>query len=567
MKKILFIAVALILVSVMVLTGCAKPQPTPTASPKPTASPTPTKTATPTAPATTPTKTAEPSPTGPTPKYGGVLRIIATSGPQMMSYVPMMGPGDRSAIFPAAEALVDTTTERGAFTSGIEPSLAEKAEVDPAKLTITFKIRKGIKFHDGSELTAEVARWNLQQVIDAGAMPYMDYFDGFEIPDQYTLVIKMKKYNNQMMPTWGWWTAMYSKQAWEKASGGDLQKGIEWARTNIVGTGPFMLKEYQRDVKIVWTKNPNYWKPNRPYLDGIEVTIIPDAVTARAAFEAGQADIWGAPPKDAKELIAKGYKKQSAWPTLPWGLWPNTSNPDSKMKKKNLREAVEYALDKEGITQALGHGLYKTIKALPWEGEWGHDPSMGREYNPDKAKQLLAAEGYSLTNRCKINLLTTNAFGPTPIDACTMIKQQLDAVGFDVTIDIADAGRFFGTIYGKTNVPSADIDLSFYFAGGNDTNYLQTYIRWFSNDPFTWLSFLGRTPEQAEMDKQAMAAVNIADQVEWTKKLMRYMYDNCLIIPIYGVVAYVIQQPYVHSTQYTQGFVRWQTEEVWLDKR
>jgi hypothetical protein len=53
--------------------------------------------------------------------------------------------------------------------------------------------------------------------------------------------------------------------------------------------------------------------------------------------------------------------------------------------------------------------------------------------------------------------------------------------------------------------------------------------------------------------------------VEWTGKLMDYMSDNALMIPVYGATAYVIQQPYVHSDQYTQGFVRWQTEEVWMD--
>jgi len=482
----------------------------------------------------------------------------------MLSYVPMMGPGDRAAIFPAAEALVDTTTERGAFTLGVEPVLAEKVDVDVENLTITFHIRKGVKFHDGSELTAEVARWNLQQVIDAKAMPYMSYFKGFRVTDEYTLVIDMTKYNNQMMPTWGWWTAMYSKAAWEAASGGDLEKGKEWARTHIVGTGPFMLKEFKRDVGITWVKNPNYWRKDRPYLDGWEVKYIPDPVTARAAFEAGEADVLAAGMKDAVELIAKGYIKQSAWPVLPWGIWPNTANPDSKFQDKRLREAVDYALDKKAITQAIGHGMAVPIQVLPIAGEWGYDASYDpRPYNPDKAKELLAAAGYSTTKPLKITLLTTNAFGPDPIDACTMVKSYLDAVGFDVTLDIADAGRFFGTVY--FTPPKADQDLSWYFAGGMDSNYLQTYIRWFSTEPFTPLSYLGHTPEAAEMDKQAMAAVDVKDQVEWCKKVMRYMGDNALIIPVYGMPGYAIQQPYVHSTQYTQGFVRFQTEEVWME--
>ncbi|MGA2110477.1 MAG: ABC transporter substrate-binding protein, partial [Syntrophorhabdales bacterium] len=226
-----------------------------------------------------------------TPVYGGVLRVITNNTPQMMSYVPMMGPGDRTVIFPAAEALVDTTKERQT-TSGIEPVLAEKVVEDPKKLTITFYIRKGVKFHDGSELTAEVARWNIQQVVDAKALPFSAYLKGMRVTDKYTLVMDLTEYSNQLVPSWGWWSAMYSKEAWEKASGGDLEKGKEWARSHVVGTGPFMLKEYKRDVSSTWVKNPNYWRKSRPYLDGMEFKYIPDPMTASTMMQAKEADVW-----------------------------------------------------------------------------------------------------------------------------------------------------------------------------------------------------------------------------------------------------------------------------------
>jgi ABC-type transport system substrate-binding protein len=496
--------------------------------------------------------------------YGGTLRIVAAAGPQVLSYVPLMGPGDRSFIFPGAEALVDTTDERGEFTAGVEPVLAESVDVDVENLTITFKIRKGVKFHDGSDLTAEVAAWNLQQVIDAGAMPYMDYFKEMRVEDDYTLVIELNEYNNQLMPTWGWWTAQYSKEAWE-AGGTTDEERIDWARTHMVGTGPFILEEFERDVSLKWVKNPNYWREDRPYLDGIEVTIIPDPVTARAMMEAGEADTWGGPAKDAVEMQEMGYTIQSAWPVLPMGICPNTAHPDSKFQDLRLREAVEYALDKAAIAQAMGHGLYEPIKALPPEGEWGYDPDRGRDYDPEKAKELLAEAGYSTDNPLQVKLLSLN--DPNTQDAVTMVKSFLDDVGFEVELDLADPGRFYGTVFWlQPDQLGPDADLSWYFAGGMDTNYLQTYIRWFSTQPFSWLSYLGRTEEQAAMDKQVMAAIDIEEQVEWAGKVMDYMSDNALMIPVYGALAYTIQQPYVHSAQYTQGFVRWQTEEVWMDK-
>ena len=125
------------------------------------------------------------------PVSGGILRIIQASGPQVLSYKPIMGPGDIVATYPGTETLVSTTSKRGEMSSGVEPVLCERADVDPKKLTITFKIRKGVYFHDGSELTAEVAAWNLQLAIDAKNLPYMDFYKGMRVTDKYTLVIDM----------------------------------------------------------------------------------------------------------------------------------------------------------------------------------------------------------------------------------------------------------------------------------------------------------------------------------------------------------------------------------------
>jgi len=493
------------------------------------------------------------------PQYGGILRIIANQPPQMMSYVPMMGPGDHSNIFPAGERLVDTTTERQTG-SGIEPVLARKVVDDAKHRRITWYIRKGVKFHDGSELTAEVVRWNIQMILDAKALPYSKYLKNMKVINKYKLVMNLTEYSNQLVPTWGWWPIIVSKKAWEKASGGNLKKGIEWARTHIVGTGPFILKEYKRDVSITWEKNPNYWRKGRPYLDGIFTRFIPDSTTASALMQAKEADMWGAPVKDQAELLKKGFKRQSDWPALGMTIWINTANPKSKWNDKRLREALEYAIDKEAISKALGFGLYKPLKSLPPEGEWGYDKNYNpRPYNPEKAKKLLAEAGYS--NGLKAKLLVF--FTPDAREAGTAIKQYLDAAGFQIDLDVADPGRFFGTIYNTP--PGPDNDLA-YWISGRDTNYLQSYMRWFSTEPFTDLSYLGHTPEQEKMDKEAQKLTSLKAQEKITKKLMRYLTDNALIIPVFDSSVASMLQPWVHSTQYKQGFVRWQTEEVWMEK-
>jgi peptide/nickel transport system substrate-binding protein len=498
-------------------------------------------------------------PPGPPPVSGGILRIVAATGPQVLSYVAEMGPGDHSAVFPAAENLTEVIPTRAG--TGVEPWLCEKVVDDPKNLKITWFLRKGIKFHDGTEMTADVVKWNFQMIIDGKALPHLDFLKDMQVVDNYTLVMNLNTWSNQVMPDWGYWPVITSKAAYDKASGGDPVKGKEWQRANIVGTGPFILKEYKRDDHITWVKNPNYWIPGKPYLDGIEVKIIPDPVTARATLESKQGDIWAAPAQMVADLENKGFKRQQSWPALPFGLWINTANAKSKWQDKRMREALDFAIDKAAVAKAIGRGLYTPLKALPWQGEWGYDPNYDpRPYNPAKAKSLLADAGYP--NGLKIKLLAMN--DPVTQDIVTALKQYLDASGFQCDLDIADPGRFFGTVYWAP--PGPDQDLNWWLAGGMDTNYLQTYMRWFSTTPFTDCSYLGHTPEQIEMDKQASLAIDPKDQEVWIGKIMKYLMDNALIIPVYLTPAYVMQQPWVHSTQYTCGFTRWDTQDVWMDK-
>jgi hypothetical protein len=91
-------------------------------------------------------------------------------------------------------------------------------------------------------------------------------------------------------------------------------------------------------------------------------------------------------------------------------------------------------------------------------------------------------------------------------------------------------------------------------------------MRWMSTQPFTPTAFLGRTPEQETMDKQVQKLTNIKEQQAAAKKAVRYITDNALVIRVYDPPAAVVQQPWVHSTQYQTGLVRWMTEEIWMDK-
>jgi peptide/nickel transport system substrate-binding protein len=256
-------------------------------------------------------------------------------------------------------------------------------------------------------------------------------------------------------------------------------------------------------------------------------------------------------------MYKKGYKKISGWPGLVMSIWPNTSDPTSIWNDVKLRYAIEYALDKNTIANALGSGQYVVLNQLAPSTEWGYDPNYpSRKYDPAKAKALLAEAGYP--NGLKTSLLIGNS--PAEIDAGTAFKQYLDAVGIQIELDVADPGRFYGTVWGV-----AKPNLSYMWSGMDITNLL-TYMRWFSTDQFTDLVYLGHTEEQRKLDEEAKSYPDPERQKEVTARAFKYLNDGAYLIPVFMIPSASVAAPYVHSTQFQQGFVRYQTEEVWMEK-
>ncbi len=277
---------------------------------------------------------------------------------------------------------------------------------------------------------------------------------------------------------------MFSKEAYEK-SGATEEERIEWAKTHLVGTGPYILAEFNRDQSLKWVKNPDWWR-GEPLLDEIDVTIVVDANTASTMMQAGQADVWqSADAQGRAEMVDKGFAIQSGWAGFQYHLMPNTMDANSVCADQRVREAVEYALDKQAICDAIGYGFYIPLDAVAPAGEWGADAiKVKRGYDPEKAKALLVEAGYA--NGCPIDLLAIAEAGGRSTGA-EVVKGFLDAAGFITNIDIADAGRFYGSVFG-----TGWKDLAFMFSG-NDVTYLMSCCAWWGRSPRpTWRASSGR---------------------------------------------------------------------------
>ena len=210
-------------------------------------------------------------------KYGGILKISMNTGlVGTLGYMPELGNAAGVQMQAVFERLMLLKMD-----GSLDPELATSWKVADDRKSITMNLRKGVKFHDGSDFNADVCKWNLDLQM-AAKKPDVKDWTSIDVIDPYTIRINLSTYANTLFSALSKLTitGMMSKDAFDK-------KGIDWVKANPVGTGPFMFVEYVRDGKLTLKKNPNYWDPGKPYLDGIEMSVIPDDTVRNLAFQRG----------------------------------------------------------------------------------------------------------------------------------------------------------------------------------------------------------------------------------------------------------------------------------------
>jgi ABC-type transport system substrate-binding protein len=208
------------------------------------------------------------------PQYGGVLKIINPRSPRAPGWPSSGGGPGIEASLPAIERLV------GMDIKGLpRPVLATSWEYADDLSSLTFTLRKGVKFHDGEDFNAEVAKMNLEERIKNGlvAKP-LRIIGSIDIVDDYTIRLNLKEFRNNLLDTLAGWNGLIiSPKVIEKAK---IKKGKKWAQKNPVGTGPFKFVKFERKVILKFEKFDGYWDKGKPYLDGIEMHYITDPMTS-----------------------------------------------------------------------------------------------------------------------------------------------------------------------------------------------------------------------------------------------------------------------------------------------
>jgi peptide/nickel transport system substrate-binding protein len=502
-----------------------------------------TTTATTSTPGTTTTTSTSATTSALTPKYGGTVRLTGGG-----STTPFGWPAETRFTTYAQYSL--ETLLRGDSKVGLKPWLAESYKVADDLKSIAFTLRKGIKFSDGSDFNAAVAKWNLDNMIDAKREPTWKSVD---IIDDYNIRVNLNMWScigplsfaegNTM-------AFMVSKAAFDK-------NGIDWMRWNTVGTGPFIQTKYQMEVSTNFVKNPDYWVKGRPYLDGVDSTYFADYTSTKMVMETGGLDMVNIQPQDAAHFKDKGWNIKYI-PEDSMVLIPDTANADSPYANQKVREAVEYAIDKEAIAKAFGFGYRQAPYQIPPRASSAYDPNFtgARKYDLNKAKQLLAEAGYANGFDTQIIQFPN----PAIKDITISLQASLAAVGIRAEVKFPTSGEFNASYMGPKGAwPKGT--MIFNAQPRFDQDFLGALQFMDGIVGTSWL----RTPEWKQAYNAAISAPAV--DVKLIRAVTDIMSKDASFIPVNELGGFFTLKPNLHLEIGQRAFGTFVNyEEVWLDK-
>jgi oligopeptide transport system substrate-binding protein len=342
------------------------------------------------------------------------------------------------------KSLFDGLMDYEPGTTNLRPDLAESYEISPDGMTFTFKLRSGVKFHNGRELTAEDVKYSIERVVDpATQSPGAGFFgsikgveavssgqsksiEGIKVVDPTTIKFELSRPDATFLHVMAInFAHVVPKEAVEEY-GADFGK-------HPVGTGAYKLAEWTLGQRLVFEKNPDYWREGVPYLDKITFEIGQEPTVALLRLQKGEVDVLGdgIPPaqflqvKDDpqyKDWIVEGGQLHTGYVTM------NVKTPPFDNAK--VRQAVNMAINKDRIVRIINNRAVPANQPLP-PSMPGYDTSYkGYAYDPEKAKQLLAEAGHADGFTTELYAMNTD---PNPRIA-QAIQQDLAAIGIKAEI-------------------------------------------------------------------------------------------------------------------------------------
>jgi len=478
---------------------------------------------------------SSPTTTGGTPRAGGSLTWALEQDP---TYLAPFGPIPTSNHW-GNELIYDSLLQWDKNLT-IQPALAE-SYTTPDNLTYIFKLRQGVKFHNGNELTGDDVKYSFDlirnppppgSVSSLGQVPAIASVD---VVDKYTVRFTMKKPDASML----------GFLAWGRYSGiapVDMYRQINPV-TQGIGTGPMKLVEYIPNDHLSFTRFADHWNKPLPYLDQILMKVLPDEQARVAALRSGAVDGATLSADSARVLggdkslvVLKGLT--AAFREIQFTIKPGENKP---WADKRVRQAISHAINRQDIIDKVyaGDGKYSGF-IPPGYGKYPiADADLVSNYlkfDLNKAKQLMSDAGFS--NGFPMTMLSIAA----PADmtqAAEVVKQHLQQIKIDVSIQPQDIGTF-----AKNNGNGTfDCDLTSRGMRGDPNGFVAEFV---SNARLWWPGY--QVPSTiADLISRGVATPQPDQRYPIYTQLQQALMDEMLEIPLVAVYKYQVVNRRMHN--------------------
>lgn len=419
--------------------------------------------------------------------------------------------------------IFDTLIRPDVKGTGLEPGLAESWEVSPDGLKLSFKLRDA-KFSDGSPVKAGDVQFSIERAASeaSGWARFFKPITGFNIVSDREIEMTLDKPFTPAFNNLALFSAAILPKALVEAQGDAFFE-------RPVGSGPFMLDNWQRGSSVMLAKNPNYWQAGKPAVDAAELQIVADASARVLRLEAGETDVILDPPvNQLKQLEDKdGISVGQATPFRSDFVQLNTRRPP--FDKVEVRQALNYAVDKDALIKGVLFGA-GTVAASTMPVMSHADPALAPyPYDPAKAKELLQAAGVALPIEAGLLVDAGNAAGRNTAIA---LQGMLGQVGVNLKIQSLESGTQWET------TKSGNYDTSLSYATSDTI------------DPDQMLGFLAVNPERAnafhtewkndrvnELYEQERATVDGPERGRMFQEMVQIMHDEAPYIALYHPAA------------------------------
>lgn len=323
------------------------------------------------------------------------------------------------------------------------PALAESWTVSADNRVWTFSLRRGVTFHNGDAFTSADVKATLERITDpeiaSSKANEFGVIQAIETPDDHTVVLRLAEPHAPLLASLAsGWGAILPK--------GLIDAGHDFG-TEPVGTGPFVLKEFVRDNRVVYERNPDYWMAGHPKVDGVNINIITEAAVQLQGLLAGELDIIDTVnDTDIERLRSNaGTKLDQSISALVMVLAMNTSRePLSNLK---VRQAVNHAVDKQQVLDVAYNGGEVVGTFMDVSDPYYVDHVSLYPYDPAKARTLLAeaqAEGVDVAAELELALPQNYE---KHVKAGEIYHEMLSQVGLNVKIRLVDWSTWISDVY------------------------------------------------------------------------------------------------------------------------